>query len=86
MAPDIQYFDRDGTWEKPPGAVRTDVILRSGRGGAIDFEPIDTDAGIRVRDGETWMQRFATVRLPSAADVKVSCGDDDGYALIVTHR
>jgi hypothetical protein len=31
--PDIQRFDQDGTWRKPPGAVRVDVTLKGGDGG-----------------------------------------------------
>jgi hypothetical protein len=31
--PDIQRFDRDGTWVKPPGAVRVEVTLKGGDGG-----------------------------------------------------
>lgn len=31
--PDVQRFDSDGTWIKPPGAVRVDVELKGGNGG-----------------------------------------------------
>lgn len=30
--PDVQYFDSDGTWVKPPGAVRLAVSLKGGDG------------------------------------------------------
>lgn len=30
---DIQRFDRDGVWRKPPGAVRVDVTLKGGDAG-----------------------------------------------------
>lgn len=32
--PDIQYFPVSGTWVKPSGAVRVDVVLRGGDGGS----------------------------------------------------
>ena len=28
--PDLQYFEEDGTWVKPPGAVRVDIVLKAG--------------------------------------------------------
>jgi hypothetical protein len=31
--PDIQRFDRDGIWRKPPGAVSVDIYLKGGDGG-----------------------------------------------------
>ena len=30
---DVQCFDRDGTWVKPPGAVCVEVTLKGGDGG-----------------------------------------------------
>lgn len=39
--PDLQYFASSGTWAKPPGAVRVDIVLQGG--GAGIGEP---DAGI----------------------------------------
>ena len=30
--PDIQYFNRDGIWHKPAGAVRVDIVLKGGDG------------------------------------------------------
>lgn len=33
-SPDIQYFGEDGTWVKPAGAARVDVVARGGDGGS----------------------------------------------------
>ena len=30
--PDVQHFTEDGTWVKPPGAVRVDVTIKGGDG------------------------------------------------------
>ena len=30
--PDVQHFDKDGTWVKPSGAVRVEVTLKGGDG------------------------------------------------------
>ena len=88
--PDIQYFDSDGTWTKPPRAVRVDVVLQAaGGGGAVYFEPRGTGAGIHGEDGEITVQSFAAAGLPPSMDVTIGKGGRpggrDGYALIVTH-
>lgn len=39
--PDIQRFDSDGTWVKPPGAVRLAMSLKGGTsGGSADRGPV----------------------------------------------
>lgn len=34
-SPDIKYFASSGTWAKPAGAVRVDIVLRGGQAAAI---------------------------------------------------
>lgn len=46
--PDIQYFDSDGTWVKPPGAVRADIVLQAGGGGAVTELARSARAGVRT--------------------------------------
>jgi hypothetical protein len=37
--PEIQYFATNGTWVKPAGAVRVDIVVRGGDGGnATEFD------------------------------------------------
>lgn len=55
--PDIQYFAVSGTWVKPEGAVRVDVVIAGGDGGNRDFH-ID-GAGrewCRDSDGLCWLK------------------------------
>jgi hypothetical protein len=90
--PDIQYFPASGTWVKPEGAIRSDVVLcASGAGGALAFGGgVGQDGG----DGEITVQSFAADDLPAELTVTVgkggrgagAAGDGaDGYALVITH-
>jgi hypothetical protein len=39
MNPVIEYFPVSGTWTKPPGAIRVDIVLAGGDGGnAMEFD------------------------------------------------
>ena len=94
-APDIQYFGCDGTWVKPPGAIRVDVIVQGGQAG----DSTRADLGRRVNPngivcsngetGETRVSSWAADDLDDEVEVEVGKGGGpggrDGYALIVTH-
>ena len=81
--PDIQYFAEDGTWVKPPGAVRADVVLQgAGGGGGFWY-------GGHGQDGEIVVRSLPADDLPGLVPVTIGHGGRpggrDGYALIVTH-
>lgn len=84
--PDIQYFDSDGTWTKPPGAVRADVVLQAGGGG---YTVSPTGFGGRGYHGELTVKAIPAGELPSHVQVTIGRGGRpggrDGYALIITH-
>lgn len=85
--PDIQYFAEDGTWVKPAGAVRADIVLQAGGNGAV------TGAGPvcvgRGPDGALTVTAIPADDLPDLVEVVIgrcfSTRGRDGYALIVTH-
>jgi hypothetical protein len=85
--PDIRYFAEDGAWVKPSGAVRVDIVLQAGGGGAV------TGAGPvcagRGPDGALTVHAIPADELPGLVEVRAgrggSPGGRDGYALIVTH-
>jgi hypothetical protein len=86
MRPDMQYFDQDGTWVKPSGAIRADVVLQAGGGGAAMRGQLVRRPG---KDGEIAVMSFPADDLPEVADITVGKGGrpggQDGYVLVVTH-
>jgi hypothetical protein len=93
--PDIQYFDSDGTWVKPLGAIRSDIVLQAGgSGGAVGIS-YETDTGLAGltypggEDGGITAQSIPAADLPDEVSVVVGFGGRpggrDGYALMVTH-
>ena len=93
--PDIQYFAEGGTWVKPPGAVRVDVIVQGGQAGASTRAHLGhrvNPNGIACSNGEIGEIRVSSWDaddLDDAVAVEVGKGGRpggrDGYALIVTH-
>ncbi len=90
--PDIQYFAGDGTWVKPPGAVRADVVLQAAGGGTSSVIADGLQGGVHVRggrDGEIKVQSIPASQLPDLVSVMIGKGGRpggrDGYVLIITH-
>jgi hypothetical protein len=92
---DIQYFAEDGTWIRPPGAVRVDYLAcASGGGGSVGI-------GGPGRDGEAGALHsgsFEAGKIPDEVKVEigrggrgaaigpVKAGDGAaGYVLFLTH-
>jgi hypothetical protein len=97
MRPDFQYFEEDGIWVKPPGAVRADIVLQgAGQGGCRTYAVI-ADRGENVfsasggdgENGQITVRSFPAPQLPDLVPVTIGTGGrpggQDGYALIVTH-
>jgi len=84
VKPDIQFFAESGTWSKPAGAVRVDIVLQGGGGGAIPV--VGTKIGA---PGELMASSLDAADLPETVEVRIGKGGRpggrDGYALIVTH-
>ena len=72
MITNVQHFTGPGTWHKPAGAERVDVILRGGPGWGI--------YGVQVDD------ELATATFDASAvpDEIAITGGGGGYAIIVS--
>jgi hypothetical protein len=67
--PDIQFFPVSGTWVKPAGAVRVDIVLRGGDGGtAMEFDGVSCPG-----EGGGHSAVYPGNRAASAAYVSVVC-------------
>lgn len=86
MKPDLQYFEADGTWVKPPGAVRSDIVLQGGGGGAAFCGRLARMPG---KDGQITVRSLAAGDLPDLVSVEIGAGGrpggQAGYALVITH-
>jgi len=84
VKPDIQYFAESRTWVKPAGAVRVDIMLQGGGGGAVPV--VGPKIGL---PGELMASSHDAALLPETVEVQIGKGGRpggrDGYALIVTH-
>jgi hypothetical protein len=93
--PDIQYFAQDGTWLKPPGAVRVDYLICAGGGGG---SAVIGKAGADGGNGAVTTGSLDAGQIPDKVEVTigrggrgaamgpVKAGDGaGGYALILTH-
>jgi hypothetical protein len=100
MKPDIQYFAEDGTWVKPAGATRVDIVLQGGQGGqsagaVFTYASLGRRVnmnGIRCpngQPGDTRVSSWNADELDDTVEVTVGKGGRpggyDGYALIITH-
>ncbi|SRR5260370_15034750 len=85
--PDMQYFGADGTWVKPEGAIRADVVLQGAGAGAAMCGQLACRPG---QDGEIAVHSFPADQLPEAVDIIIGKGGrpggQDGYVLVITHR
>lgn len=82
----IAYFEEDGIWERPEGAVAIDILVIAGGGGG------SRNAG--GLSGEAALKRLTTPDIPETLDVAVGKGGRgvdggqdgaDGAVWIVTY-
>jgi hypothetical protein len=92
---DFQFFATSGTWRKPPGATRTDVVVKgAGGGGGIG----EDGTIVPGSEGEIVVERFSSDELPEIAQIRIgeggvgaTMGDvkapdgQPGYAVVITY-
>jgi hypothetical protein len=91
----IQFFAKNGTWKKPPGAVRADIVIKGAGGGSS----ISKDGSIIPgTDGEVVVDGFPADELPETAQIRIgevgrggtwaafnAPDGRPGYAVIITY-
>ena len=92
--PDLQYFDDDGTWVKPPGAARVTVVLKGGDDGGTFFThylggdilgsggQVAAAPAHGADDAELVVRSYRAGAWPRLVSVRAGGG---GWALVVTH-
>jgi hypothetical protein len=86
---DIQRFDHDGTWTKPDGAVRIEVVLQGNDPVVLHHADGSGIAAISVGSAASGFSANTEQRFFSAAELPqempVTVGQPGGQAAVITH-
>jgi hypothetical protein len=92
---DIQFFNESGRWKKPPGAIRTKIVIKGGNGGSSIGEDGSIIPGT---EGELVVKEIPADQLPETAEIQIGKAgrggtlgalkapdSRPGYAVVITH-